>query len=84
MSITRQMFLRSLGASAFLWQTRAFSKLITEDCQVLSPVIGSKQVFEGTSETAKVYFSKHRDADHLMKLYNLVNSGIEGQSLRMN
>ena len=44
-----------------------------------TPVIGSKLV-DGTAEgtTAKVFFSRHIDAEHLIKLYSLVNDSIYG------
>ncbi len=79
MYLTRQRFIKSLGAMALLWQAQAFSKIVTQNIQTASPVIGCKQVTEEGPEVAKVYFTKHIDADHLIKLYNLVNSGIEGK-----
>lgn len=33
-----------------------------------------------SGEKAKVYFTKHIDADHLIQLYKLVNGGIEGKT----
>lgn len=47
-----------------------------------APVIGSKKIEAGTVELgshAKVYFSKTIDAEHLIKLYNLINEGIYGK-----
>lgn len=47
-----------------------------------APVIGSKQIIKqkGTEGSfAKVYFTKHIDSDHLIKLYNLINEGIYGK-----
>ena len=45
-----------------------------------TPVIGSKLV-DGAAEgtTAKVFFSRHIDAEHLIKLYSLVNDSIYGK-----
>ncbi len=80
MLITRQYFLKSLSALAFLWQATPFAKLVTDNIQTGSPVIGCKQVFEEGPEVAKVYFTKHIDADHLIKLYNLVNGSIQGKT----
>ncbi len=79
MYLTRQHFLKSLGAMALLWQANAFSKLITENIQTASPVIGCKQVTKEGPGVAKVYFTKHIDSNHLIKLYNLVNDGIQGK-----
>ena len=46
-----------------------------------APVIGSTKMT--TSNTvgskAKVYFTKHIDAEHLIKLYDLINEGIYGK-----
>ena len=46
-----------------------------------APVVGSKNV-TGTNYTgsaAKVYFTKHIDADHLIKLYKMINEAITGK-----
>ena len=45
-----------------------------------APVVGSRVVSkpDGASH-AKVYFTKHIDAEHLLKLYSLVNEGIYGK-----
>ncbi len=46
-----------------------------------APVVGSKNVtgenYSGSA--AKVYFTKSIDADHLIKLYNLINENIYGK-----
>ncbi len=46
-----------------------------------APVVGSKNVtgtnFKGSA--AKVYFTKKIDAEHLIKLYNLINGEIYGK-----
>ena len=45
-----------------------------------APVVGSKLVESGASgSTAKVYFTKKIDADHLIKLYNMINDEIYGK-----
>jgi hypothetical protein len=46
-----------------------------------APVVGSENVTGKSSagSRAKVYFTKHIDAAHLLKLYNLVNEGIYGK-----
>ena len=45
-----------------------------------APVVGSRVVSkpDGASH-AKVYFTRHIDAEHLLKLYGLVNEGIYGK-----
>lgn len=45
--------------------------------------LGSTKVlkgYKGPGSAAKVYFTKHIDADHLIKLYNLINEGIYGKT----
>ena len=51
------------------------------DATVVTPVIGSKRVEPGKykGSAAKVFFSPIIDAEHLIKLYNLVNSEIYGR-----
>ncbi|MBQ7479040.1 MAG: twin-arginine translocation signal domain-containing protein, partial [Selenomonadaceae bacterium] len=47
-----------------------------------APVIGSEDVTKTRSRAgsrAKVYFTKHIDADHLIKLYNRVSENIYGK-----
>ena len=45
-----------------------------------APVVGSKRVEAGAPGTkAKVYFTRTIDAEHLIKLYNLVNENIYGK-----
>ena len=54
---------------------------ISTPIQGASPVIGSKQITEEKSGQtgAKVFFTKHIDAEHLIALYRLVNSEIYGK-----
>lgn len=46
-----------------------------------APVIGSTYVQknDGNGSSAKVYFTKHIDAEHLIKLYEIINEGIYGK-----
>ena len=44
-----------------------------------APVVGSKLVKSGSGSAAKVYFTKKIDADHLIKLYNMINGEIYGK-----
>ncbi|MCD8339820.1 MAG: DUF362 domain-containing protein [Burkholderiales bacterium] len=77
MPITRKQFLKALGTLAFLPSATAFSKPLVENIQSFTPVIGSRQVESSTQNSpAKVYFTRNIDADHLIKLYNLVNGNI--------
>ncbi len=55
-------------------------KLITDNIQGSTPVIGSRQVTEAKQGTAaKVYFSRHIDAEHLIKLYEKICDEIYGK-----
>lgn len=55
-------------------------KLITDNIQGSTPVIGSRQVTEAKQGTAaKVYFSRHIDAEHLIKLYEKISDEIYGK-----
>ena len=44
-----------------------------------APVVGSNRVKNGAGSRAKVYFTKHIDAKHLIKLYEQVNDSIYGK-----
>lgn len=45
-----------------------------------APVVGSKRVEAGAPGTrAKVYFTRHIDAEHLISLYQLINEAIYGK-----
>ena len=45
-----------------------------------APVVGSKRVdAEASGTKAKVYFTRTIDAEHLIKLYNLINENIYGK-----
>lgn len=56
-------------------------KIVSTNIQGATPVIGSRQVTaaEATASTAKVFFTRHIDAEHLIKLYRLINSEIYGK-----
>ena len=51
-------------------------KLTQEFAQ--APVVGCKKVSanDNAGSHAKVYFTKHIDAEHLIKLYDLINESI--------
>ena len=46
-----------------------------------APVVGCKRVAktDKAGSHAKVYFTKHIDAEHLIKLYDLINESIYGK-----
>ena len=54
-------------------------KLTQEFAQ--APVVGCKRVAktDNAGSHAKVYFTKHIDTEHLIKLYNLINESIYGK-----
>ena len=54
-------------------------KLTQEYAQ--APVVGCKRVAktDNAGSHAKVYFTKHIDAEHLIKLYDLINESIYGK-----
>lgn len=56
-------------------------KLIRTNIQPNSPVIGSRQVTASDTQGsfAKVYFTKHIDAEHLIALYKHVNEAVFGK-----
>ncbi len=48
--------------------------------QSSTPVVGCQQVTNGSPDsTAKVYFTKHIDAEHLIELYKRINQEIQGK-----
>ena len=77
--INRRDFLKMTGAAAAGFALSQVSGLGHAFGQ--APVIGSKYVLKSddTGSCAKVYFTKHIDAAHLMKLYDLINEGVYGK-----
>ena len=77
--INRRDFLKMTGAAAAGFALSQVSGLGHAFGQ--APVIGSKYVLksDGTGSCAKVYFTKHIDAAHLMKLYDLINDSVYGK-----
>ena len=78
--ISRRDFFKMAGAAA---AGVALSNLGgMEQVMAQAPVIGSKDVTKRrgtTGSKAKVYFTKHIDADHLIKLYDCINESIYGK-----
>ncbi len=80
MSMTRRDFLKTAGAAAVGLATGGLMSMDKVFAQ--APVVGSQRVVkaaEGAGSHAKVYFTKHIDAEHLIKLYDLINEAIYGK-----
>ena len=79
MDINRRDFVKLAGATAV---AAASSMAFTNGGSVVhaqAPVVGSKLVESESSSAAKVYFTKTIDANHLIKLYNMINDEIFGK-----
>lgn len=81
MGISRRDFVKLAGSAAV---GAALSASIggVEKVIAQAPVIGSTDVTGGAStvgSTAKVYFTKQIDADHLIRLYDKIDEGIYGK-----
>ncbi len=79
-SLTRRNFFKMAGSVAVGLAASQLTHLSPALAQ--APVVGSQDFtdlknVEGSY--AKVYFTKHIDAQHLIKLYNLVNESIYGK-----
>lgn len=77
--LTRRDFLKLVGTAAI--SAAAFSLPDFGRACAQAPVIGSRQLKAplAAGSSAKVYFTKHIDAEHFVKLYELVNSEIYGK-----
>ena len=78
--MNRRDFLNTAGAAATVLAAGGVMNLDKVFAQ--APVIGSTRVTKeaaGAGSHAKVYFTRHIDADHLIKLYNLINESIYGK-----
>ena len=74
---TRKEFLQTAASLAVAMAAGGFA---ADRAAAQAPVVGSRKVGAGfTGERAKVYFTKHIDAEHLLKLYRLVNQNITGK-----
>lgn len=76
----RRDFLKATGLAASLLATGGIMSMDKIFAQ--APVIGSTKVTKtaaGSGSHAKVYFTRHIDAEHLIKLYNLINEAIYGK-----
>ena len=83
--ISRRDFFKLAGVTAAVAVAGNFSITEAEKNKTIkltrqAPVIGSKLVANNVSGSiAKVYFTKNIDAEHLIKLYNLINDEIYGK-----
>lgn len=77
--INRRDFLKMTGAAAAGFALSQVSGLGHVFAQ--APVIGSTYVpkTDGQGSCAKVYFTKHIDAVHLMKLYDFIHESVYGK-----
>lgn len=76
----RRDFLKAAGVAAVGLAAGGALNLAKAFAQ--APVVGSQRVIktaEGAGSHAKVYFTKHIDAEHLIKLYDLINESIYGK-----
>lgn len=79
-SITRRSFLKLAGSAAL---GLALGKANILPAMAQAPVVGSKETPATPDQPgsyAKVYYTKHIDAEHLIKLYQKVNEGIYGKT----
>ena len=75
---SRNAFLKTMGGVMGAAVLSALSNAATAQTQ--APVVGSKKVlsdFKGPK--AKVFFTRHIDAEHLKKLYALINDESQGK-----
>lgn len=77
--LTRRDFLKLAGTAAI--SAAAFSLPDFGRAYAQAPVIGSRQLKAplAAGSCAKVYFTRHIDAEHMVKLYELINSEIYGK-----
>ena len=77
--LTRRDFLKLAGTAAI--SAAAFSLPDFGRAYAQAPVIGSRQLKAplAAGSSAKVYFTRHIDEEHMVKLYELINSEIYGK-----
>ena len=77
--MNRRDFMKMTGAAAAgfaLAQIPGIGKALAQ-----APVIGSRYIPKGneSGSCARVYFTEHIDAEHLIRLYDIINEGIYGK-----
>lgn len=80
--LSRKDFLKLAGFTVLGLAACKFGDVATQTAAGAGqPVIGSRQLKAplAAGSSAKVYFTKHIDAEHFVKLYELVNSEIYGK-----
>ena len=91
MSISRRDFVKLAGATAVgaaletllpqeaMKQAEAAGKIVKLESQ--APIVASRMVTSDPADgsVAKVYFTKHLDAKHLIDMYDRINEGIYGK-----
>lgn len=74
---SRKAFLQTAASLAVALAAGGFA---ADRAAAQAPVVGSRKVgVSFVGEKAKVYFTKHIDAEHLKKLYSSVNQNITGK-----
>lgn len=82
-SMTRRSFIKMAGTALAGAGLTGISGIVggcgTEKAEMVGSVASAKENASGSAGKAKVYFTKHMDADHLLALYEKVNSEIRGK-----
>ncbi len=82
-SMTRRSFIKMAGTALAGAGLTGISGIVggcgTEKAEMVGSVASAKESASGSAGKAKVYFTKHMDADHLLALYEKVNSEIRGK-----
>lgn len=81
MPMTKRTLIKGAGAAALSAAVGSAAEATPVQISQ-APVVGCRLVNakDATEETAKVYFTRKIDAEHLIKLYHLVNGGITGKT----
>lgn len=78
MNISRRDFVKIAGATAVGIAVSGVNGV--EKVLGRAPIVGSEEVAnQMNKDTAKVYFTKHIDAEHLIRLYEKINENISGK-----
>lgn len=80
--VSRRDFLKIAGgtvAGVVLSQVSGMAPVLGQAPVVGSTDVTGKEIVSGAGSRAKVYFSRHIDAAHLIQLYDRINEGIYGK-----